>query len=59
MYKMPGAGVGTAGGSVGALASTGADVGWWLAFGALLIVLGAVAVIASYRRKKRLARSAA
>jgi LPXTG-motif cell wall-anchored protein len=57
MYKMPGAGVGVAGGSVGTLASTGADIGWWLAVGVLLVVLGAVAVIAAYRRNRRLART--
>ncbi|KFZ82785.1 peptidase [Amycolatopsis sp. MJM2582] len=54
MYKLPGAGVGVAGGGVGALAATGADVGWWLAVGVILLVLGAIAVIAGYRRTKRL-----
>ncbi|WP_432849589.1 LPXTG cell wall anchor domain-containing protein [Amycolatopsis sp. CA-161197] len=57
MYKMPGAGVGVAGGGVGTLAATGADVGWWITVGALLVVLGTVAVIAAYRRNRRLARS--
>ncbi|SFQ25365.1 LPXTG-motif cell wall anchor domain-containing protein [Amycolatopsis arida] len=57
MYKLPGAGVGAAGGSVGTLAATGADIGWWLALGALLLVLGTVAVVASYRRSRRLART--
>ncbi|MET7995559.1 LPXTG cell wall anchor domain-containing protein [Amycolatopsis sp. NPDC023774] len=56
MYKMPGAGVGVAGGGVGTLAATGADVGWWITVGALLVVLGTVAVIAAYRRNRRLAR---
>jgi LPXTG-motif cell wall-anchored protein len=56
MYKMPGAGVGMAGGGVGTLAYTGADVGWWIAVGVTLLVLGAIAVIASYRRTRRLAR---
>lgn len=55
MYKVPGAGVGTAGGGVGALAATGADVGWWIAVGILLLVLGVVAVFASYRRTQRIA----
>ncbi|MFC3449990.1 peptidase [Amycolatopsis speibonae] len=54
MYKLPGAGVGVAGGGVGALAATGADVGWWLAVGVTLLVLGTIAVIAGYRRTKRL-----
>jgi LPXTG-motif cell wall-anchored protein len=56
MYKMPGAGVGVAGGGVGSLAATGADVGWWIAIGVLMLVLGTAAVIASYRRTRRLAR---
>jgi LPXTG-motif cell wall-anchored protein len=56
MYKMPGAGVGVAGGGVGSLAATGADVGWWIAIGVLMLVLGAAAVFASYRRTRRLAR---
>lgn len=56
MYKMPGAGVGVAGGGVGTLAYTGADVGWWIAIGVTLLVLGAIVVIASYRRSRRLAR---
>ncbi|HET6289246.1 peptidase [Amycolatopsis sp. QT-25] len=54
MYKLPGAGVGVAGGGVGALAATGADIGWWLAVGVILLVLGTIAVIAGYRRTKRL-----
>ncbi|WP_158884984.1 peptidase [Amycolatopsis anabasis] len=53
MYKMPGAGLGAAGGSVGALAATGADFGWWLAAGAFLCVLGVLMVIAAYRRNRR------
>jgi LPXTG-motif cell wall-anchored protein len=56
MYKMPGAGVGLAGGGVGSLAATGADVGWWIAIGVVMLVLGTAAVIASYRRTKRLAQ---
>jgi LPXTG-motif cell wall-anchored protein len=57
MYKMPGAGIGVAGGGVGSLAATGADVGWWIAIGVLMLVLGAAAVIASYRRTRRLAQT--
>ncbi|MFI5606069.1 LPXTG cell wall anchor domain-containing protein [Amycolatopsis sp. NPDC051903] len=57
MYKMPGAGVDVAGGGVGTLAATGADVGWWLILGALLVVLGIAAVIAARRRNRRLARA--
>ncbi|WP_326568153.1 LPXTG cell wall anchor domain-containing protein [Amycolatopsis rhabdoformis] len=57
MYKMPGAGVAVAGGGVGTLASTGADVGWWLTIGGLLVILGTVAVIAAYRRNRRFART--
>ncbi|GAA1946948.1 LPXTG cell wall anchor domain-containing protein [Amycolatopsis minnesotensis] len=57
MYKLPGAGVGAAGGGVGTLAATGADVGWWIAVGVVLLVLGTAAVIAAHRRTKRLARS--
>ncbi|MGW4490207.1 LPXTG cell wall anchor domain-containing protein [Amycolatopsis sp. NPDC004368] len=57
MYKMPGAGVGVAGGGVGTLAYTGADVGWWLTIGGLLVVLGTVAVIAAHRRNRRFART--
>ncbi|MFD9895236.1 LPXTG cell wall anchor domain-containing protein [Amycolatopsis sp. NPDC059027] len=59
MYKMPGAGVGVAGGGVGTLAATGADIGWWLTVGVILVVLGIVAVYAAYRRNRRLARSRA
>ncbi|MFE0028099.1 LPXTG cell wall anchor domain-containing protein [Amycolatopsis sp. NPDC059021] len=59
MYKMPGAGVGVAGGGVGTLAATGADIGWWLTVGVILVVLGIVAVYAAYRRNRRLARSQA
>jgi len=56
MYKMPGAGVGTASGGVGTLAYTGADVGWWIALGVILLVLGITVVVASYRRTKRMAQ---
>ncbi|GAB3380051.1 LPXTG cell wall anchor domain-containing protein [Amycolatopsis echigonensis] len=56
MYKMPGAGVGVAGGGVGTLAATGADVGWWLAVGLALVILGIVALVAVRRRNRRLAR---
>jgi LPXTG-motif cell wall-anchored protein len=56
MYKMPGAGVGVAGGGVGTLAATGADIGWWFAVGLILLVLGTVVVIASYRRSRRIAQ---
>ncbi|MBN9745292.1 MULTISPECIES: LPXTG cell wall anchor domain-containing protein [Amycolatopsis] len=56
MYKMPGAGVGVAGGGVGTLAATGADVGWWLAVGVALVILGIVALIAVRRRNRRFAR---
>ena len=55
MYKMPGAGVGVAGGSVGSLAFTGADIGWWIAVGVIMLALGIAAIVASYRRTKRLA----
>lgn len=57
MYKLPGAGVGVAGGGVGALAATGADVGWWLTIGLILLVLGTIAVFAGYRRTKRLSQA--
>ncbi|UOZ09719.1 peptidase [Amycolatopsis sp. WQ 127309] len=57
MYRMPGAGVGVAGGGVGTLAVTGADVGWWLAVGVLLVLLGTVALIAVHRRSRRLSRA--
>ncbi|ATY09446.1 peptidase [Amycolatopsis sp. AA4] len=56
MYKMPGAGVGVAGGGVGTLAATGADVGWWLAVGVALVILGIVALVAVRRRNRRFAR---
>jgi LPXTG-motif cell wall-anchored protein len=57
MYKMPGAGVGVAGGGVGTLAATGADIGWWLAVGVLLVLLGTVALIAVHRRNRRLSQA--
>ncbi|WP_033291236.1 LPXTG cell wall anchor domain-containing protein [Amycolatopsis jejuensis] len=57
MYKMPGAGVGVAGGGVGTLAATGADVGWWVTMGVLLVILGIAALIAVHRRNRRFARS--
>jgi hypothetical protein len=57
MYKMPGAGVGVAGGGVGTLAYTGADVGWWITVGVLLLLLGITAVVAATRRTRRLART--
>ncbi|MFD2466759.1 LPXTG cell wall anchor domain-containing protein [Amycolatopsis silviterrae] len=56
MYKMPGAGVGVAGGGVGTLAATGADVGWWLALGVALVLLGIAALIAVRRRNRRFSR---
>ncbi|MGW4394688.1 LPXTG cell wall anchor domain-containing protein [Amycolatopsis nivea] len=56
MYKMPGAGVGVAGGGVGTLAATGADIGWWLAVGVALVILGIAALIAVRRRNRRFAR---
>ncbi|WP_020662735.1 LPXTG cell wall anchor domain-containing protein [Amycolatopsis benzoatilytica] len=56
MYKLPGAGVGVAGGGVGTLAATGADVGWWLALGVLLVILGVAALVAVRRRNRRFAR---
>ncbi|WP_409183440.1 LPXTG cell wall anchor domain-containing protein [Amycolatopsis sp. VS8301801F10] len=56
MYKMPGAGVGVAGGGVGTLAATGADVGWWVAVGVALVLLGIAALIAVRRRNRRFAR---
>lgn len=57
MYKLPGAGVGAAGGGVGALAATGADAGWWLTIGVVLLVLGTIAVFVCYRRTKRLGKA--
>jgi hypothetical protein len=57
MYKMPGAGVGVAGGGVGTLAYTGADIGWWITVGVLLLVLGITAIVAATRRSRRLARA--
>ena len=65
MYKMPGAGVGVAGGGVGdggavsafEGAAAGADVGWWLAVGVLLVLLGTGALIAVHRRNRRLSRA--
>ena len=57
MYKMPGAGVGVAGGGVGTLAATGADIGWWLAVGVLLVLLGTIALIAVHRRNRRLSQA--
>ncbi|WP_116206412.1 LPXTG cell wall anchor domain-containing protein [Amycolatopsis circi] len=56
MYKMPGAGVGVAGGGVGTLAATGADVGWWLAVGIALVILGIAALVAVRRRNRRFSR---
>ena len=56
MYKMPGAGIGVAGGGVGTLAATGADVGWWLAVGIALVLLGIAALIAVRRRNRRFSR---
>ncbi|WP_216210398.1 peptidase [Amycolatopsis aidingensis] len=56
MYKPPGAGVGTAGGSVGTLATTGADLGWWLAVGITLIALGVIAMVAVHQRNRKLHR---
>ncbi|WP_410622530.1 peptidase [Amycolatopsis sp. cmx-8-4] len=57
MYKMPGAGVGVAGGGVGTLAYTGADVGWWLAIGVFLVLLGASTLVALHHRRRRLGQS--
>ena len=57
MYKMPGAGAGVAGGGVGTLAATGADIGWWLAVGVLLVLLGTGALIAVHRRNRRLSQA--
>ena len=53
---MPGAGIGVTGGGAGALAATGADSGWWLAIGALLVALAVIALIAFLRRRGRLSR---
>jgi LPXTG-motif cell wall-anchored protein len=55
MYKVPGAAGGVIGGGVGTLAYTGVDVTGWLIFGALLVVLGTLALIAGRRRRHRLA----
>lgn len=57
MYRIPGGGIAASGGSVGALAATGADVGWWIALGAVLVLLGVLAIVASYRRNRRLAKA--
>ncbi|RSM50241.1 LPXTG cell wall anchor domain-containing protein [Amycolatopsis balhimycina DSM 5908] len=57
MYRMPGAGVGVAGGGVGTLAATGADLGWWLAVGVLLVLLGTGVLIAVHRRNRRLSQA--
>jgi len=56
MYKVPGTGAGVAGSSAGTLAATGANVGWWIAVCVILVVLGTIAVIAAYRRNRRLTR---
>jgi len=56
MYKVPGTGAVAAGSGAGTLAATGANVGWWIALGATLVVLGTIAVIAAYRRSRRLAQ---
>ncbi|OZM75012.1 peptidase [Amycolatopsis antarctica] len=57
MYRIPGGGVAASGGSVGALAATGADIGWWIAAGTLLVLLGVLVVVASYRRNRRMSKS--
>ncbi|NIH80241.1 MULTISPECIES: LPXTG cell wall anchor domain-containing protein [Amycolatopsis] len=57
MYRMPGAGITTAGGTAGTLAYTGADVGWWIALGVILVLAGIAALVAATRRSRRLAGS--
>jgi LPXTG-motif cell wall-anchored protein len=54
MYKVPGAG-GAVGAGAGTLAFTGANVTGWIVFGAVLMVVGVVAVLAGRRRRHRLA----
>lgn len=54
MYKVPGAG-GAVGAGAGTLAFTGADVTGWIVFGVILVVVGVVTVLASRRRRHRLA----
>lgn len=50
MYKLPGT-TGVVGGA-GALAMTGANVVWWVAFGIVLLVSGLLLVHASRRRSR-------
>ena len=57
MYKVPGSAAGTAGGTAGTLAMTGAPVGWWITFGVMVTVVGALLLAASIRRTQRLAHS--
>jgi hypothetical protein len=54
MYKVPGAG-GAIGAGAGTLAFTGANVTGWIVFGALLLVVGVLAVFAGRRRRGRFA----
>lgn len=53
MYKVPGAG-GAIGAGAGTLAFTGFNATGWVVLGALLLVLGALAMLASRRRRHRI-----
>jgi LPXTG-motif cell wall-anchored protein len=50
MYKVPGTGIGV-GTGVGALAVTGANVTWWIVAGIVLLLVGAL-LLHSTRRKR-------
>jgi LPXTG-motif cell wall-anchored protein len=54
MYKVPGAG-GAVGAGAGTLAFTGANVTGWIVFGAILVIGGALAIVAGRRRRHRFA----
>lgn len=54
MYKVPGAG-GVIGAGAGTLAFTGVDVTGWALLGAILLVVGVLALLVSRRRGHRIA----
>jgi LPXTG-motif cell wall-anchored protein len=56
VYKVPGAG-GVVGGGAG-LATTGADVAWWIAFGIVTLLAGLFLLRTSRRRHAVAAASA-